>query len=158
MKLLLAAEGNTLDSRIARRFEKADWYLFVDADKDNVVAVPNLEHRRHHDIIPKAVGQGITTIITGNPGPRSCNLISSLNMSVALVCHVTGREAIQKIQKGELPILDAATLKHHLEDQAMRRKGLRAVHTGAGMRGKGYVAQVTPRGHHHLQQLSGRGH
>ncbi|MFQ5797081.1 MAG: NifB/NifX family molybdenum-iron cluster-binding protein [Bacteroidota bacterium] len=54
MKILIAADGNTLDSRISKRFGKGAWYLIVDLETMRVNAFENVEPRDHHEIVPKA--------------------------------------------------------------------------------------------------------
>lgn len=160
MKTLIAADGDTLESRISKRFGKAAWYLIVDSGPLEVSTFQNREPRDHHEIVPKAAEHGVTTIITGNIGPRSYDLISSFNMQIALARNMSAREAIEKLKKGELKILDAPTLKQSVEEHEFLRRGRREQFGRGGKRGgsKGGFAAGTPRGRHHLQQYGGRGH
>lgn len=160
MKTLIAAECDTLESGISKRFGKAAWYLIVDLETLAVTSSQNVDPRDHHEIVSKAAELGVTTIITGNIGPRSYDLISSSNMQIALARNMTAREAIEKLKKGELKILDAPTLKQSVEEHEFLRRGRREQFGKGGKRGgsKGGFAAGTPRGRHHLQQYGGRGH
>ncbi len=125
-----------------------------------VNAFENVEPRDHHEIVPKAAEQGVTTIVTSNIGPRSYDLISPFNLQVVLARNVTVQEAIEKLRKGELKVVDAPTLRHSVEERELLRQGQREQYGMGGKRrkGRGRFTSGTPRGRHHLQQYSGRGH
>ncbi len=160
MKVLVAADGKTLDSRISKRFGKAAWYLVVDLETLNLRASENKGPHTHHEIVRKVAGKGVTTIVTGNIGPGSYDLIASLSIQVALARNMLAREAVERLKKGELKILDAPTLRHSIEERELLRRGQRAQYGRGGKWGKGKrgFGAGTPRGRHHLQQYSGRGH
>jgi predicted Fe-Mo cluster-binding NifX family protein len=117
MKVLLATQKNTLDSPVAKRFGHAPYYLYVDSDSMQVQEIANDEHHDEtHAIIPEMAKQGIEVFITGNIGPHAFELASSLNLQVALARKMSAREALEKLQRGELEILTAPTLKHSVHD------------------------------------------
>ncbi|MFQ5799339.1 MAG: hypothetical protein ACE5H0_11720, partial [Bacteroidota bacterium] len=91
---------------------------------------------------------------------RSYDLISSFNLQVVLARNVTAQEAIERLRKGELKVLDAPTLRHSVEERELLRRGQREQYERGGKRGKGRgrFTAGTLRGRHHLQQYSGRGH
>lgn len=160
MKILIAADGNTLDSRLSKRFGKAQWYLIVDDESLDVKAAQNVGPRDHHDIVPKAAAEGVETVITGNIGPRSYELMSSNNLKVALARNISAREALERLKKNDLRMLDAPTLKQSVEEHELHRRERRQQFGKGGARGRGKqgFVSVTPRGRHHLQQYGGRGH
>jgi predicted Fe-Mo cluster-binding NifX family protein len=75
-------------------------------------------HDETHAIIPEMAKQGAEVFITGNIGPHAFELASSLNRQVALARKMSAREALNKLQRGELEILAAPTLKHSIHDHA----------------------------------------
>jgi predicted Fe-Mo cluster-binding NifX family protein len=160
MKVLVASEGSTLESPVAKRFGGATWYLIVDVETETVNPIQNLEREDHHDIVPKAASEGVTTIVTGNIGPRSYELISSHKLRVAHCRSLSGHEALARLKRGELKILDAPTLQRNVEEHELllqgRREQFARGRRSAG--GKGTASRATPRGRHHLQQYGGRGH
>lgn len=160
MKFLIAADGKTLESNVAKRFGKARWYLVVDSDTNDVEQFPNLKIDDHHDIVPKAVERGVDTVITGNVGPRSFELISFHNLRIALARNTSVQDAMNRLHQGALRILDAPTVLKNLEELELFRKGRRdqSRKGSHSPRGKGAYASATPRGQHHLQQYGGRGH
>lgn len=160
MKVLVATDGRTLESRISRRFGKAGWYLVVDVENQVVEEFPNLTVDDHHNIILESAGLGVSTVITGNLGPRTYELISSNNLRIALARNMTAREAIEHLEQGRLKILDAPTLKKSVEEHELLMKDRREQFSKRrnAFRGRGIVFGATPRGQHHLQQYGGRGH
>ena len=119
MKILIAANGATLDSTVAKRFGHAPYYLYVDIDTMQVQAIENTEHDDEtHAIISQMAQQGVEVFITGNIGPHAFELVTSLQRQVALARRMSAREALEKLQKDELEILKAPTVKRSFHDHA----------------------------------------
>jgi predicted Fe-Mo cluster-binding NifX family protein len=119
VKVLIAATGATLDSAVAKRFGHAPYYLYVDATTMEIQAIDNSEHHDEtHAIIPRMVDLGVEVFITGNIGPQAFRLARSLKRQVALARQMSASEALDKLQRGELKILEAPTLKHSIHDHA----------------------------------------
>jgi predicted Fe-Mo cluster-binding NifX family protein len=119
MKVLIAADGTTLDSKVAKRFGHAPYYLYVDSDTMQAQVIDNTEHHDEtHTIIPQMSKQGVEIFITGNIGPHAFQLARSLNRQVVLAHKMLAREALEKLQEGELEILSAPTVKHSFHDHA----------------------------------------
>ncbi len=117
MKVLVAANGSTLDSAVAKRFGHAPYYLYVDSETGQAQAINNTDHHDEtHAIIPQMVGQGVEVFVTGNIGPHAFKLIRSLNRQVALARRMSASEALDKLQRGELEILSAPTLKRSVHN------------------------------------------
>jgi predicted Fe-Mo cluster-binding NifX family protein len=161
MKVLIAADGKTLGSGISKRFGSARWYLIVDPETDTVVEkLENVNREDHHEVVLKAAERGVTTIITGNIGPRSYELMSLHNLQMAHAKQMTVREALVRFKEGTLKILDAPTVRKNVEEHALLLQGRRQQFRKARRltTGKGYYSGGIPRGQHHLQQYAGRGH
>ena len=117
MKVLIAADGTTLDSSVAKRFGHAPYYLYVDSDTMQVQVIDNTGHHDEtHAIIPQMARRGAEVFITGNIGPHAFQLVRSLNRQVALARKMLVREALEKSQEGKLEILSAPTVKHSFHD------------------------------------------
>jgi predicted Fe-Mo cluster-binding NifX family protein len=117
MKIVIAAAGPTLDSPVAKRFGHAPYYLLVDSATREIQVIENQEHDDEtHAIIPQLAGQGAVVFITGNIGPHAFQLVHSLQRQVALARHMAAGEALDKLQRGELELLNAPTVKHSQHD------------------------------------------
>lgn len=161
MRVLIASDGKTLGSTIAKRFGHARWYLIVDLETGKVVTTQqNVNREDHHDVVAKAAGEGVTAILTGNIGPRSYELISLHELQVAHAKHMTVQEALDRFRAGGLKILDAPTVRRNVEEHAFLMQGRRQQFRkgGRSRAGWGSSGGQTPRGQHHLQQYAGRGH
>ena len=119
MKVLIAANSSTLDSPVAKRFGHAPYYLVVNTVTMQVQVIDNGEHDDEtHAIIPHMVGQGVEVFITGNIGPNAFKLIQALKRQVALARRMSAGEALGRLQRGELDILSAPTLKRSVHNHA----------------------------------------
>jgi len=119
MKVLIAAQGTSLDSPVAKRFGHAPYYLVVDSASMQVQVVDNTKHHDEtHAIIPQMAKIGVEVFITGNIGPHAFELTRSLDRQVALARKMSARESLEKLQRGKLEILIAPTLKHSVHDHA----------------------------------------
>lgn len=154
MKILIAADGPTLESRVAKRFGHAPYYLQADTETLELTPAENEGHDEKHGIIATMAGDGATAAIVGNIGPVAFNQLTAKKMRVALARNMTVSEAIDRFKSGRLRVLDEPTVKESIRDQ--RHEGGRR---GGGfrerLRGKG---NMSGRGHHHLQQFGGRAH
>ena len=160
MRLLVAAEGNTLDARVAPRFEKAPWYLLVDTDTLSLEAISNNSPDARRHIVPRAKGSGVNTVVAGGLGMHAHGLMWSNDMAVAVVHSASVREAVERLEKNELKLLGALDLRHIADEHTVRRDQRRILSgkKGGMKQSRKTLIGVTPRGQHHLQQLAGRGH
>ena len=117
MKVVIAANGPTLDSPVAKRFGHAPYYLYVDSETGQAQAISNTDpHDETHAIIPQLVGQGAEVFVTGNIGPHAFKLIRSLKRQVALARQMSAGQALDRLQRDELEILSAPTLKRSIHE------------------------------------------
>jgi predicted Fe-Mo cluster-binding NifX family protein len=117
MKVVVAANGPTLDSLVAKRFGHAPYYLLLDSTTRELQVIENREHGDEtHAIIPQQAGQGAVVFIAGNIGPHAFQFIQSLQRQVALARRMPAGEALNKLEKGELELLSAPTVKHSQHD------------------------------------------
>lgn len=128
MNVVIAATGPTLDSPVAKRFGHAPYYLMVNTATIQMQVIANdvhhdkTEHPEQHDethaIIPQLVSQGAELFITGNIGPHAFELVQSLNRQVALARGLSAGEALVRLQRGELEILSAPTVKRSIHNHS----------------------------------------
>jgi predicted Fe-Mo cluster-binding NifX family protein len=118
MKILVAVQGTTLDSPVAKRFGHAPYYLTVDLSSMQTQVIDNAQHDHDetHAIIPQMAEKGVKLFITGNIGPHAFELASSLNVQVAVARNMSARAALEKLRRGELQILTEPTLKRSIHD------------------------------------------
>ena len=156
MKILVAAEGSSLRSPIARQFEKAVWYLIIDTKR--------AERRLHQNIFPhdcltillKASRCHVSVILAGGVSQPTARLMLSLNLRLGVAAKMTVQEAIDRVAEDSLPLAD---LVEHAKLTVNRWPGPRLRgNIRLPSRFGSSTDATTPRGHHHLQQYCGRGH
>lgn len=65
MKVLIAARGNSLDSRLASDLENAEWYLVVDTGRHEIDALKACGQPAQA-LLHGALAEGITVLLTGS--------------------------------------------------------------------------------------------
>ena len=158
--VLVAAEGISPESGIAKRLGHSAHFLKVDVDTLSIEPYEERPGEDHHAIIRRAASEGISTVVTANIGPKSFDLLLALNMNVALARDVDVRTAVTLLAQGKLRVLETPTLKHNVED---RDRVLQARTGSLGTEGghkKTKVPKIrAPKVHTYtLRQLGGRGH
>jgi predicted Fe-Mo cluster-binding NifX family protein len=145
-KYLVASSGSTLDSKVSGRFGHAAYFLVVDPENMTFDAFPGIGNGEFQ-IIEKFINLGINKVIVGNIGPSSYEELSSAGCKVYLCRNMTVLEAVKKVAKGDIPVLQEPTLKESIHSA---RKG----GTGSGKRGE---SSGTGMGHG-TGPAGGRGH
>jgi predicted Fe-Mo cluster-binding NifX family protein len=117
VKVVIAANGPTLDSPVAKRFGRAPYYVFWDSGSGQAQAIDNTQpDDETHAIIARMAGRGVEVFITGNIGPHAFELTRSLGCRVALARRMSAGEALDRLSKDELQILNEPTVKRSAHD------------------------------------------
>ncbi len=115
MKILFASDGNVPESKIAKRFGHATYYLIYDTENKTFEAIENPGHGEKHEILYELAKKGVKTFIVGNIGPGAYETVSEVGAEVYLARLMTINEALQKFNSGELEKLNKPTLKRSIE-------------------------------------------
>ncbi|MBI4535628.1 MAG: hypothetical protein HY708_05065 [Ignavibacteriae bacterium] len=158
MKILVACDGSTLDSRVAKRFERAEWFLIAESTDKNFQAIQNLTPHDHHTIVDTAARENVQALVAGKFVFGSAHRMSLYNLRVAIAHNMTAREAIEKINRKDLILVEAAHLRHLIEEKDLARRGRNLQFLKGQNRAKTGLHTGNMRAQHHLQQYSGRGH
>ena len=111
MKILLTTEGETLKSKIAKRFGEAPYYLVYDSETKELHASVNQGHDDHHQSLVDLVNNGVTHFLIGNTGPNAFNVLKNAGAKMYLVRQLTAEQALEKLLNSELEELTQSTLK-----------------------------------------------
>jgi len=159
MKLMIAAEGKTLEHTVSKKFGRATFFLEVDPETLACTPIENPGHAGKPAILKKAADDGVVAIITGNIGPHGFALLGANKMQAVFAPGMQAREAVTRYLRGDLKILDAPTIALSIEEHEQYKKQKRLEHT---KHPSGKIPRQskgsTPRGRYHLQQFGGRGH
>jgi predicted Fe-Mo cluster-binding NifX family protein len=129
-KYLVASSGDTLDSKVSGRFGHSAYFLIIDPQTMEFKIFPGIGKDEYMQGIGKFVNLGIKKVITGNIGPSAYSEAISSGCKVYLCRNMPVREAIKKVENGDIPVLEEPTLKESIH--AARKAG-----GGYGGRGEG---------------------
>ena len=116
MKILLATDGKTLESKIAKRFGHANYYLIFDNESKSIETRINPGHDDNHSSLVDLANEGVTNFIVGNIGPNAFKVLHDKNTKVYLARKYRAKEALDKFLNNELEELTNPTLKRSIED------------------------------------------
>ncbi len=119
MKILIATDQNSLESRVAKRFGRANYYIKIDAKTNNRETISIEEGKEHRDIVPDLAKDGVTIIIAENVGPKSFEVIQEHNIKFAAVKNMTAEEALEKAISGKLKYIDEPTVKSSINEKGI---------------------------------------
>ena len=111
MKILLATEGKTLESKIAKRFGEAPYYLIYDDETKETEARVNSGHDDNHSGLIDLVNEGVLVYIIGNTGPNAFNVLNERNAKLFLARGTIAKDALNSFLNNKLERLTKATLK-----------------------------------------------
>ena len=115
MKILLATDGKTLESKIAKRFGHANYYLIFDSESKKLDVRANSGHDDNHSSLLNLANEGVSKFIVGNIGPNAFNVLNKANSKVYLARKYEAKEALEKFFNDELEELTNPTLKRSIE-------------------------------------------
>jgi predicted Fe-Mo cluster-binding NifX family protein len=119
MKVAITTQTNDIDSLVDPRFGRAAWFVIVDSESGEWIAVDN---RANADASGGAgvqagttvVDQGVGSVITGNVGPNAHKVLAAAGISIYQAGNgVTAREALRSWNAQELTATQAPTVAGH---------------------------------------------
>ncbi len=118
MKLVITAQGPTLDSPVDPRFGRARYFLLVDSDTGSFTAhdnVQNLNAAQGAGIqaAQTAVELGAEAVLTGNVGPKAFATLQAGQVAVYPDATGTVREAVEQWRSGSGQPAAKATVQGH---------------------------------------------
>lgn len=105
MKVVVTAQGTTLDSPVDPRFGRARNFVLVDTDMLEVVAhentVANEPQGAGSQAARAVIMLGPQALITGHVGPRAFAVFQAAGIPVFLASEGTVREAVEAFKVGQ---------------------------------------------------------
>jgi predicted Fe-Mo cluster-binding NifX family protein len=129
-KYLVASSGDTLDSKVSGRFGHSAYFIIIDPQTMEFKVFPGISKDEYMQGVGKFVNLGIKKVITGNIGPSAYSEVVSSGCTVYLCRNMPVREAVKKVENGDVPVLKEPTLKESIH--SARKAG-----GGYGGRGEG---------------------
>ena len=114
MKIVVTANGDTLDAPVSPMFGRCPTYIFVETDTLEYEAIAN-------PAISAPGGAGIQAaqfvaqrhveaVLTGNVGPNAFSVLRSAGVQIYLASPGTVRDAVEKFKQGNLQPVGGANV------------------------------------------------
>ena len=117
MRIVVSAQGETLDAPASPVFGRCPTYVFVDTETLEFEAVPNPAMNQAGGAGIQAaqfvVNQGAQAVLTGNLGPNAFGVLQAAGVPGYLVGEGTVRQAVEAHQSGQLQPLAGANVSSH---------------------------------------------
>ena len=118
MKVAVTSTGALLSSQVDLHFGRARYFLLVDTESSSFTVRDNAEtlSTPHHAGMQGAgmlIGLGAKAVITGHIGPKAFRTLQAGQISVYTVTSGSVREAIKRLEAGQLRSLVKATAEEH---------------------------------------------
>lgn len=118
MKIVVTAQGPTLDSAVDPRFGRARHLLLVDPQTMQTTAHDNRQNLN----APQGAGiqaaqavhdLGAGAVVTGHVGPKAFATLRAAGIAVYLGASGTVRDAVEQFRSGRLRAADGANVEGH---------------------------------------------
>jgi predicted Fe-Mo cluster-binding NifX family protein len=119
MRMAISAQHSDIESLVDPRFGRAVWLIIADAESGEWAAIDSRSTAEASGgagarAVRTVVDQCVDTVITGNVGPNALKILGAAGVSIYQAGNgVTVREAIRRLDAGELQELDAPTVAGH---------------------------------------------
>jgi len=117
MKIVVSAQGETLDAPASPIFGRCPTYVFVDTETMQFEAVPNPAMNQGGGAGIQAaqfvVERGTQAVLTGNLGPNAFDVLAAAGISGYLVPEGTVRQAVEAFKAGRAQPMGGANVAAH---------------------------------------------
>lgn len=111
MLIAIGADENKLESKVAKRFGHAAYYILYNTEDKSFEAMKNNDEDHTHAELSELLDKGVEVFIVGNIGPHAFDLLINGGAEVYLARKITVQEAINKYNNGKLEKLTESTVK-----------------------------------------------
>jgi len=118
MKVAITAKGTDLKSDVEPRFGRCQWFLLVDTETKEFEVIDNAENVNRAGgagigATKLIVSKGAEALITGHCGPNAFTTLSEAGIKVFFGSQGSVEEMLDKLEKGELPEVEAPDVRGH---------------------------------------------
>ena len=116
MKIAISATGRRLESSIDVKFERCDFFLILDIEKNSMLSFENKTKDRSHEIgamVGKLIAkEGIDTVITSDIGPSAFDIFKRFGIKI-YQAEGTVEEAVRHLKERKLKELTKPTVPRY---------------------------------------------
>lgn len=117
MKIVVSAQGDTLETQVSPVFGRCPTYLFVDTDTMACEGVANPAVSQGSGAGIQAaqfvVDRGAQAVLTGNLGPNAFDVLQAAAVPSYLLSGGTVRQSVEAFNAGQLPAMTGANVAAH---------------------------------------------
>jgi predicted Fe-Mo cluster-binding NifX family protein len=117
MRIVVSAQGNTLDAPASPVFGRCPTYIFVDSETLQFEAVPNPAMNQGGGAGIQAaqfvVERGAEAVLTGNLGPNAFDVLQAAGVPGYLVPEGNVRQAVEAFKAGRVSPMGGANVAAH---------------------------------------------
>jgi predicted Fe-Mo cluster-binding NifX family protein len=117
MRIVVSAQGDTLDAPASPVFGRCPTYIFVDSETMGFEAVPNPAMNQGGGAGIQAaqfvVERGAQAVLTGNLGPNAFDVLQAAGVPAYLVPEGIVRQAVEAFNAGRVQPMAAANVSAH---------------------------------------------
>lgn len=118
MKIVITAEGESLDSRVDQRFGRARYLILYDTDTEEAKPLENSQNMQAMQgagiqSAQNVIDAGADAVITGNCGPKAFVTLNAGNVEIYQGAQGTVKEAIAALSEGKLTKAEDANVGSH---------------------------------------------
>lgn len=111
MKIAIGSDGDKLESKVAKRFGHAAYYIIYNIKDKSFEAMKNKDEDHTHIELTRLLDKGVEVFIVGNIGPHAFDLLVDSGAEVYLGRKMTVQKAIDKCNYNKLEKLFEPTVK-----------------------------------------------
>lgn len=117
MKIVVSAQGDTLEAQTSPVFGRCPTYIFVDTETMDFEIVPNPAMNQGGGAGIQAaqfvINHGAQAVLTGNLGPNAFDVLQAAGISGYLVSEGTVHQAVEAFKDSRLQALAGANVAAH---------------------------------------------
>ncbi len=118
MKIAITSTGKTLDAQVDQRFGRAQLFLVLDTETDEIKVVDNQQNLNAAQgagiqAAETVVNQEIEVLITGHCGPNAYRTLQAAGVKIVTDAQGTVGQMVEKFKKGELGYAQDADVPGH---------------------------------------------
>ena len=149
MKIIVSAEGPSIDAQVSLRFGRAPYFILIDTETMNVEILENPFVNQMSGVgiqVAQLVAEkGVEVIITGHVGPKAFEALRQAGIQIVSVNGGSVKEAIDAFKEGKLSSVSAATAPVHSGGGWGRGMGMGiGMGMGKGCRWSSLPSQTNP--------------
>jgi predicted Fe-Mo cluster-binding NifX family protein len=118
MKIVITAQGDSLESPLDPRFGRAKMFVLFDTETEKIEVIGNQQNMNAAQgagiqSAQNVVRAGAQAVITGHCGPKAFRTLSAAGVSVYCSSASTVGEAVSLFKNGELKKTETADVEGH---------------------------------------------